>query len=127
MPPGNCAEACSHCLPSNPENDPSVCHSSARTRSVSGTWCQVAPSSVDASSAPISLDSVSYQRSKDSRAPPAGGARLSFDLWYDTESSDIGALEASTDDGATWHQMPLTLRVRADIARLGVVPEVEGQ
>jgi len=47
-------------------------------------------------------------------ATPAGGARLSFDLWYDTESSDIGALEASTDDGATWHQMPLTLRVRAD-------------
>lgn len=47
-------------------------------------------------------------------ATPAGGARLSFDLWYDTESSDIGALEASTDDGATWHQVPLTLRVRAD-------------
>jgi CubicO group peptidase (beta-lactamase class C family) len=47
-------------------------------------------------------------------AIPAGGARLSFDLWYDTEETDIGALEASSDGGTTWHPVPLTLRVRDD-------------
>ena len=33
---------------------------------------------------------------------PAAGARLSFDLWYDTEESDVGYLEASPDGGASW-------------------------
>jgi CubicO group peptidase (beta-lactamase class C family) len=40
---------------------------------------------------------------------PAGAQRLSFDLWYDTEESDIGALEASAD-GTTWTPVPMELR-----------------
>jgi CubicO group peptidase (beta-lactamase class C family) len=47
-------------------------------------------------------------------AVPSGGARLSFDLWYDTEETDVGALEASSDGGATWHLVPLTVRVHDD-------------
>jgi CubicO group peptidase (beta-lactamase class C family) len=47
-------------------------------------------------------------------AVPAGGARLSFDLWYDTEETDIGALEASSDGGATWRPVPFALRVGGD-------------
>lgn len=44
---------------------------------------------------------------------PAGGARVSFDLWYDTEGGgDIGALEVSTDGGETWKPAPLSLRTR---------------
>ncbi|GAA5194444.1 serine hydrolase domain-containing protein [Rugosimonospora acidiphila] len=45
---------------------------------------------------------------------PATGARLSFDLWYDTDVTDIGALEASSDGGATWHLVPLSLSVNGD-------------
>lgn len=42
---------------------------------------------------------------------PSGGGRLSFDLWYDSEDGyDIGALQASTDGGATWNNVPLRLR-----------------
>ncbi|HET7305227.1 MAG TPA: serine hydrolase [Segeticoccus sp.] len=42
---------------------------------------------------------------------PAGGGRMTFDLWYDTEGGwDIGVLQASTDDGATWQRVPLSLR-----------------
>ncbi len=44
-------------------------------------------------------------------AVPAQGAHLSFDLWYDTEETDIGVLEASADGGVTWHRVPLSLSV----------------
>jgi CubicO group peptidase (beta-lactamase class C family) len=47
-------------------------------------------------------------------AVPAEGARLSFDLWYDTQDIEPGTLLASSDDGATWHQVPLSLRVGHD-------------
>ncbi|MCW2948849.1 MAG: beta-lactamase [Actinoallomurus sp.] len=40
---------------------------------------------------------------------PAGATRLSFDLWYDTEETDIGALETSPD-GKTWTAAPISLR-----------------
>jgi CubicO group peptidase (beta-lactamase class C family) len=36
---------------------------------------------------------------------PAAGARLSFDLWYDTEESDVCYLEASSDGGASWQPL----------------------
>jgi len=36
---------------------------------------------------------------------PAAGARLSFDLWYDTEESDVATLEASPDGGTTWRSL----------------------
>lgn len=42
---------------------------------------------------------------------PTDGGRLAFSLWYDTEAgSDIGALQASTDDGATWTDVPVAFR-----------------
>lgn len=42
-------------------------------------------------------------------AATPGAVRASFDLWYDTESTDIGALEA-TSDGKTWTPVPFSLR-----------------
>ncbi|WP_203909966.1 serine hydrolase domain-containing protein [Rhizocola hellebori] len=44
-------------------------------------------------------------------AVPAGGAQLSFDLWYDTAETDSGAVETSSDGGTTWHLVPLSLQV----------------
>ncbi|HEU5156204.1 MAG TPA: serine hydrolase [Streptosporangiaceae bacterium] len=40
---------------------------------------------------------------------PAGAATVSFDLWYDTEETDVAALEASPD-GRAWSPVPLSLR-----------------
>ncbi|MCO5997806.1 serine hydrolase [Actinoallomurus rhizosphaericola] len=40
---------------------------------------------------------------------PAGATKLSFDLWYDTEETDLGVLETTTD-GTTWTPAPLSLR-----------------
>ncbi len=36
---------------------------------------------------------------------------LSFRLWYDTESTDIGRVLASDDEGATWQPVPLQFKV----------------
>jgi CubicO group peptidase (beta-lactamase class C family) len=44
---------------------------------------------------------------------PDGGS-LDFRLWYDSEESDIGSVEASQDGGATWQQLPMTLCARDD-------------
>ncbi|GAA5193749.1 serine hydrolase domain-containing protein [Rugosimonospora acidiphila] len=52
-------------------------------------------------------------------AVPAAGARLSFDLWYDTEETDVGVLEASSDGGASWQPVPLSLRVGSDSWQTG--------
>jgi len=42
--------------------------------------------------------------------PARSGARLSFALWYDTEPRyDRGRVEVSTDGGATWALLPLSL------------------
>ncbi|WP_034214504.1 serine hydrolase [Actinoplanes subtropicus] len=41
--------------------------------------------------------------------PAVTGARLSFALWYDTEETDVGHLEA-TADGTTWQPVPFSLR-----------------
>ena len=45
---------------------------------------------------------------------PAGGARLGFDLFLDTEETDPLVLERSTDGGATWHRQPFALRDRGE-------------
>lgn len=45
---------------------------------------------------------------------PAGGARLGFDLFLDTEETDLLALELSTDGGATWQAQPFELRDRGE-------------
>ncbi|GAA4488095.1 serine hydrolase domain-containing protein [Actinoallomurus oryzae] len=42
-------------------------------------------------------------------APVTGATKLSFDLWYDTEETDLGVLEASPD-GATWTPVPFSLK-----------------
>ncbi len=52
-------------------------------------------------------------------AVPAAGARLTFDLWYDTESTDVGRLEATGDGGATWRPVPLRLRAGGDAWQTG--------
>jgi CubicO group peptidase (beta-lactamase class C family) len=41
-------------------------------------------------------------------APVTGATRLSFDLWYDTEETDLGVLETSSD-GTTWTPAPFSL------------------
>ncbi len=43
---------------------------------------------------------------------PAGGARLSFDLFVDTEDSDVLTLETSADGGDTWAPLPFAMRDR---------------
>ncbi len=43
---------------------------------------------------------------------PAGGARLAFDLFVDTEDSDVLALETSADGGSTWVPLPFAMRDR---------------
>ena len=35
----------------------------------------------------------------------AASARLTFDLWYDTEPTDVVTLEASTDGGSSWQEL----------------------
>ncbi len=37
------------------------------------------------------------------------GGRAKFGLWYDTESTDIGTFEASTDHGKTWKKVSIDL------------------
>ncbi|WP_374970679.1 serine hydrolase [Terrabacter sp. BE26] len=41
-----------------------------------------------------------------------GGARLGFDLFLDTEETDLLHLERSTDGGATWTALPFEVRDR---------------
>lgn len=45
-------------------------------------------------------------------AVPAGGGRLAFDAFVDTEATDVLTLETSADGGATWAPLPFTLRDR---------------
>ena len=40
---------------------------------------------------------------------PIAASRVAFDLWYDTEPTDVGTFEASPD-GTTWTAVPLSLR-----------------
>jgi CubicO group peptidase (beta-lactamase class C family) len=42
-------------------------------------------------------------------APVTGATKLSFDLWYDTEETDLGVLETSSD-GTTWTPAPFSLK-----------------
>jgi CubicO group peptidase (beta-lactamase class C family) len=43
-------------------------------------------------------------------ASPTDSGELSFLLWYDTESTDIGRLLVSTDNGESWELAPIDLR-----------------
>ncbi|MFB9839470.1 serine hydrolase, partial [Actinoallomurus acaciae] len=46
-------------------------------------------------------------------APVTGATKLSFDLWYDTEETDLGVLETSSD-GTTWTPAPFSLKAGRD-------------
>lgn len=45
---------------------------------------------------------------------PAGGAKLAFDLFVDTEDTDLLYLETSAD-GTTWTKVPFTVRDRGSV------------
>ena len=45
---------------------------------------------------------------------PAAGAKLGFDLFLDTEDTDLLTLERSTDGGASWAKVPFTVRDRGE-------------
>jgi hypothetical protein len=45
---------------------------------------------------------------------PSSGARLAFDLFLDTEETDLLTLETSRDGGATWVRIPFELRDRGE-------------
>ncbi|HMM96217.1 serine hydrolase [Phycicoccus sp.] len=45
-------------------------------------------------------------------AVPERGARLGFDLFVDTESTDVLTLETSADGGSTWSPLPFAVRDR---------------
>ncbi|MGW0608172.1 serine hydrolase [Streptomyces sp. NPDC002640] len=52
----------------------------------------------------------------------SAGARLTGDLWWDTEATwDVLRAEVSTDDGATWNPLPFTTRAPRgeDVERAG--------
>lgn len=38
------------------------------------------------------------------------GGKVDFGLWYDTESTDKGSFQASTDDGKSWKDVPIDLK-----------------
>lgn len=46
---------------------------------------------------------------------PAGGGRLSFDLFVDTERADVLALESSSDGGDSWQMVPFSTRDRGEV------------
>ncbi|MGW8567417.1 serine hydrolase [Isoptericola sp. NPDC055881] len=46
---------------------------------------------------------------------PATGGRLAFDLYLDTEESDLLHLETSADGGATWAPLPFEVRDRGPV------------
>jgi hypothetical protein len=59
----------------------------------------------DATTATLATDVVT---------PAAGGAEVSFDLFVDTQDSDLMYLESSTD-GTTWSKVPFTVRDRGSV------------
>jgi hypothetical protein len=46
---------------------------------------------------------------------PADGGQLGFDLFIDTEETDVFSLETSTDGGATWERLPFEVRDRGAV------------
>jgi CubicO group peptidase (beta-lactamase class C family) len=50
---------------------------------------------------------------------PTRGARLGFDLFLDSEDTDLLTLERSTDGGATWVPQPFSTRDRGEVTASG--------
>ena len=70
----------------------------------------VQPETLTGADAPKNVDrAVAYIRQA-ARA----GAKLAFDLFVDTEDSDLMYLESSTD-GITWSKVPFTVRDRGSV------------
>jgi hypothetical protein len=59
-------------------------------------------------------DAATHTLTTPELAVPAGGARLGFDLFLDTEATDQLVLERSTDGGAAWEQVPFEIRDRGE-------------
>jgi CubicO group peptidase (beta-lactamase class C family) len=67
-------------------------------------------------------DSSTHTLTTPELSVPGGGARLGFDLFLDTEETDLLVLERSTDGGATWGRVPFEIRDRGEAtANDGVV------
>lgn len=45
------------------------------------------------------------------------GGRLSFDLFVDTEATDVLSLESSSDGGSTWQPVPFSTRERGQVVQ----------
>jgi CubicO group peptidase (beta-lactamase class C family) len=59
-------------------------------------------------------DATTHTLSTPTLAVPAAGANLGFDLFLDTEETDLLTLERSTDGGATWAPQPFETRDRGE-------------
>ena len=59
-------------------------------------------------------DATTHTLSTPTLAVPPSGANLGFDLFLDTEETDLLVLERSTDDGATWVPQPFETRDRGE-------------
>jgi CubicO group peptidase (beta-lactamase class C family) len=62
-------------------------------------------------------DATTATLSSPGLSAPANGARLSFDLFVDTESTDKLFLESSADGGTTWMPVPFDVRDRGTVTR----------
>ena len=60
------------------------------------------------------VDASTHTLTTSSLAVPDQGAKLSFDLFLDTEETDLLTLERSTDGGATWTKQPFEVRDRGE-------------
>ena len=59
-------------------------------------------------------DATTHTLGTPTLAVPATGANLGFDLFLDTEETDLLTLERSTDGGATWTPQPFETRDRGE-------------
>jgi hypothetical protein len=64
---------------------------------------------VSTAPAKLYLQGAGHERPTAPLASPSDDGELSFRLWYDTESTDIGRLLASTDNGTSWELVPMDL------------------
>jgi CubicO group peptidase (beta-lactamase class C family) len=60
------------------------------------------------------VDNSTHTLTTPSLAVGEGGAKLSFDLFLDTEETDLLTLERSTDGGATWSKQPFEVKDRGE-------------
>ena len=59
-------------------------------------------------------DATTHTLTSPALAAPETGARLGFDLFLDTEETDLLVLERSSDGGRTWTRLPFELRDKGE-------------